>query len=136
MASKSNITGDLDFLTDRLSTQVRTTALGVLVFSWGLLMGESTVAKSLAAQLKWDLVAIAALAVLAMLFDILQYLFGYWNTRKVLSAMEAAGKTEASYDYSSCLYRLRSFFFAAKMVAMTAGAVWLVFVLGRWLSTS
>ena len=81
MASKSDITEDLNFLTDRLSTQVRTTALGVLVFSWGLLMGESTVARSLAAQLKRDLVAVAALAVLAMLCDILQYLFGYWNTR-------------------------------------------------------
>ena len=99
-------------------------------------MGDSAVAKSLAAQLKWDLVAVAALAVSAMLFDILQYLFGYWNTRKVLSAMETAGKTEASYDYSSYLYRLRSFFFAAKLLAMTAGAVWLVFILGRWLSTS
>ena len=46
MVSKKQVVEELNFITERLSTQVRTTAFGALVFAWGLLIGDSRAAHS------------------------------------------------------------------------------------------
>jgi hypothetical protein len=136
MATEAEIIKELDFVTDRLSGQVRTTALGALALSWGLLIGESTTAKELAAQLKWHLVGVGALAVLALFCDFLQYVAGYIETMNVYRQMKKAKKTEWSYDEGALFFGLRMFFFYAKMVVVSATVLWLLTALGRWLILS
>lgn len=119
MATKEKIIGDLDFVTDRLSTQVRTLALGVLAFIWGIIISDSQTAKSIAEPLRAQLLGIAGGAILTMLLDFLQYVAGYLNTASVLAEIEKIKATEGTYDYGSWGFRFRRFFFWSKMTVIT-----------------
>ena len=136
MATVSDIIAALDFVTDRLSAQVRTTALGALALSWGLLIGESATAKELAAQLRWHLVGVGAAAVLVLFCDFLQYVAGYNSTLGVYRKMQAEKKAEGSFDERTLSFRLRMFFFYAKMVILSVTVIWLLTALGHWLVVS
>ena len=136
MAAKKDILDELDFVTTTLSTQVRTTALGVLALSWGLLIGESSTAKELAAQLKWHLVGVGAAAVLILFLDFLQYVAGYAATLGVYNTMVQDNADQGEFDDSALSFRLRMFLFYAKMVALSLTVIWLLVVLGRWLIES
>jgi hypothetical protein len=135
LIEKSRIQDELNFASDRLSSQVRTTALGSLALSWGLLVGESQTAKSAANDLKWNLLAVGSLAVLALFLDFLQYLAGYLNARKAFESVvvDANGKEVGQYDAKAWSYRFRRFFFYAKMIVLAINVGWLLFALGRWL---
>ncbi|MGO9589888.1 MAG: hypothetical protein ACLP3K_07570 [Candidatus Acidiferrales bacterium] len=133
MATGADIIAELGFVTDRLSGQVRTTALGALALSWGLLIGESATAQALAAQLKWHLVGVGAAAILVLFCDVLQYVAGYVATLGVYRKMQKAGKNEGSYDESALPFRLRMVFFYLKMVVLSVTVVWLLVALGHWL---
>jgi hypothetical protein len=136
VATETEVITELGFVTDRLSAQVRTTALGALALSWGLLIGESETARALAAQLRWHLVGVGATAVFALFCDFLQYVAGYVNTLRVYRQMQKAKKTEASYDEHAPFFRLRKFFFYAKMVVLSVAVIWLLTALGHWLIVS
>jgi hypothetical protein len=111
MPSKAEIIKELDFVTDTLSKQVRTTALGTLVFAWGLLVGESAAARSIAGQVQWHLVGVGAVSILAMLFDFLQYVAGYRSVKALYDKMDVENQEEGWYDETSYSYRLRFLFF-------------------------
>jgi hypothetical protein len=134
MASKTDILKELAFVTDRLSTQVRSVALGVLAFSWGLIVSDSRVAQDLRELLIKNLVGIGAAAIVVMLFDFLQYLAGYSNTMKAYKEMASSGTDHAEYDEASKSFKLRKFFFYAKMVSVTLTVLWLVGALGYWIA--
>jgi hypothetical protein len=136
MATKNEIIAELGFVTDRLSAQVRTTALGALALSWGLLIGESETARELTAHLKWHLVGVGAAAVLALFCDFLQYVAGYVTTLSTYRQMQKAKETEWSYAEHSLFFRLRMLFFYAKIVVLSVTIFWLLTVLGRWLIVS
>jgi hypothetical protein len=134
MASKNDILKELDFVTDRLSTQVRSVALGVLAFSWGLIVSDSRVAQDLRELLIKNLVGIGAAAIVVMLFDFLQYLAGYSNTMKAYKEMESLRTDHAEYDEDNKFFKLRKFFFYAKIVGVTLTVLWLVGALGYWIA--
>jgi hypothetical protein len=135
-ASEDDILGELDVLSDRISTQVRTTAVGALALSWGILIGESSVAKTSTSHLKWHLVGVCAVAVLTLFLDFAQYLAGYWNTLAVYRVAERRKDHKAAFDENSFYFRLRSFFFSAKVVALSVTVFWLLGALVSWLATS
>jgi len=112
MAAEAEILKELDFLTDRLSTQVRTTAFGALAFSWGILIGDSALARDVTSQLKWHLVGVCAVAVLTLFLDFAQYCAGYILTLTVLRAAQRAANHEAEYDENSLCFKLRGYFFS------------------------
>jgi putative endonuclease len=97
MPTKLQVIEQLDFLSDRISTQVRTVSLGVLALTWGLLIGESQVAKALSQQWKTNLVGIGATAILVMFLDFLQYAAGYRDNMKLREKMNRAGLGETEY---------------------------------------
>jgi hypothetical protein len=136
MVSKEDVRKELDFLTDQLSTQVRTTAFGALVFAWGLLVGDSAVARSIAGQLEWHLVAVGAMAVLTMFLDFAQYLAGYINVHSLYRTMESVNPKDGQYNESSYSYRFRLYLFYIKMISLGVTVLWLLSVLGYWLVTS
>jgi hypothetical protein len=135
MIEKSKIQEELNFLSDKLSSQVRTTAIGGLALSWGLLVGESRAAQAVTNDLKRSLIAVGALAVLVLFFDFLQYYAGYLNARAAFKNVykDKDGREVGQYDDKACSYRFRRFFFFAKMIVLTVDVGWLLFVLGRWL---
>ena len=119
MATKDKILDDLNFVTDRISTQVRTLALGVLAFIWGIIISDSQMAKSISEPLSAQLLGIAGGALLTMLLDFLQYIAAYKSTVRVLAAIEKVGASEGTYDYRSWEFRLRRFFFWSKVCILT-----------------
>jgi len=136
MASSNEIIAELGFVTDRLSTQVRAIAIGVLALSWGILIGDSTTTRDLAAEFRWHFVGIGVAAVLVMFFDFLQYVAGYFNTMRVYRKMLRDSTTDAEFDQRALLFRLRKALFYIKMIALCATVAWLVTTLGRWLAVS
>jgi hypothetical protein len=132
MPKKSQVIEQLDFLTDRISTQVRTVSLGVLALTWGLIVGESGAAKSVSQQWKTHLVGIGALAILVMFLDFLQYVAGYWNILKLREKMNKCGLEEAPYDEKALSWRLRLLLFYTKQCVLVVAVMWLLYVLIRW----
>lgn len=135
LIEKSKIQDELNFVSDKLSAQVRTTALGALALSWGLLVGESQTAKAVASDLRWHLLAVGSLAVLTLFLDFLQYFAGYLNARHAFKSVvvDASGREVGQYDDTTWSYRLRRFFFYAKMIVLTIGVGWLLSALCLWL---
>lgn len=134
MAQRKDVLDQLTSLSDRLSTQVRTVALGILALTWGLLVGDSTAAKEISFHWRGNLVALGGLAVLVMFLDFLQYVAGYHNVRALQKRMEKEGLDEAKFDDASWSWKLRLFFFNAKQWALAINVTWLLIVLSLWLS--
>lgn len=134
MPKKKDVLDELTSVSNRLSTQVRTVALGILALTWGLLVGDSTAAKDISSHWRGNLVALGGLAVFVMFLDFLQYVAGYRNVRALLRKMEKEGLEEARYDDTSWSWRLRLFFFNAKQWALAINVTWLLIVLFLWLS--
>jgi hypothetical protein len=138
LIEKSKIQDELNFASEKVSSQVRTTALGALALSWGLLVGDSPTAKAVANDLKWNLLAVGGLAVLVLFFDFLQYLAGYLNARKAFKNVvkDANGNEVGQFDDKAWSYRLRRFFFLSKIVMLAITVGWLLLALSRWLIRS
>ena len=113
-------------VSDKISAQVRTLGLGVIAFTWGLLVGDAPVAKNLAASFRWQILAIGGLAILSLLLDFLQYVAGYKNALALFTHMESAGDMEGQYDYSSFSYRVQNFCFSAKQAVLLVATGWLL----------
>lgn len=124
MPKLEKIIEELQWLTDRISTQVRTMSLSLLAITWGLLIGKPEISQPLPLWLKKHLLAIGILVVVAMFSDFLQYLFGFLNTKRLLKSMEDNNQDEAEYDYSSITYRLRGISFGAKLISVLAACTW------------
>lgn len=132
MPTKPEVIGQLDFLSDRISTQVRTVSLGVLALTWGLLIGESESARALSRQWKTNLIGIGGTAIVAMFLDFLQYAAGFRDNFKLRAKMNEASLTEADYDEKALTWRLRLLFFRAKQWVLAFAVLWLLYVLSRW----
>jgi hypothetical protein len=126
MASRNDVIKEMDFLSDRISTQVRTVAVALLAITWGLLIGRSDVAIGISHKMKNGLLIIGTIAVLCMFLDFLQYFFGYLNNQQLLSELEKEKKEEGQYNYLSCSYKLRSKLFWIKQIFLIVGVGWFV----------
>ena len=133
MSVLDDIYKELDWLTDRLSTEVRTVALGVLAVAWGLLMSDKGPTQEVAQQRKWHLLFIGGGCVLVLFLDYLQYFAGYINTSEVRKSYEKDPPVQTTYQSKKVSWFFRRFFFVAKQVALAAVVIWLMIVLGRWL---
>jgi len=123
----------LDWLTDRLSPEVRTVALGVLALAWGLLMSDKGPDVLVAQHRKWHLLFIGGCCVLVMFLDYLQYLAGYLNTREVQKSYEKNPPVAAQYTDMKISFFFRRLFFVVKQLVLAAAVVWLMVILGNWL---
>lgn len=116
MPSLQEIRADLRTSSDRMSAQVRTITLGLLIVSWGLLIGESTLSKEISAESRTSLLLVGLMAILTMVLDFLQYVFAYWDSNRLHGEAEQSGKTEAKYNKNSWSYKLRMGLFWAKQI--------------------
>jgi len=115
---------EVQWLSDRLSAQVRMVAVGLLAFSWGLLVSPPSAIKVSSRAILW----VALLAVFTLVLDLLQYIFGYIYTENHRRALERT-QSELGYDRNTLLYRLRRWCFWFKQGSVIAAFVLLAVVL-------
>jgi len=116
---------ELDFVSDRISTQVRTIALSVLALAWLFLAGGKGRPELPAQPGRPLLLGVAGVSVLVLVADYLQYVCGYLATNAVRDAAEAARKDTAEFDYGDWRYRARTGLFWLKQIltAVAAGGI-------------
>lgn len=129
----AEISAELEFLSDRISSQVRSLGFGMIALVWALLTGLKDTSLVIGAGQRRELLGIALLAVLAMVIDFLQYLLGYRDTIRILRGAEKNKQKEAAYDATSALYRARSTCFWLKQVVVLLGVSWTICFLVRQL---
>src|SRR6266705_2568940 len=98
MATKVEVIQELGRMSDKLSSQVRTTAIAVLALSWGLLIGDSSISRTISVQSRSSLILLGGLSLLVLFLDFLQYSAGYFGTNHVLDEMESSGATSGQWD--------------------------------------
>ncbi|HVV96492.1 MAG TPA: hypothetical protein VHC92_05085 [Rhodanobacteraceae bacterium] len=128
MTALEEISKQLDSVTDKISTQVRSVSLGVLAVAWLFLSGNKDVPDlpALSPTAKSEqFIAIAALCILALVADLAQYLCGYWNALVALEAIRQSGATSATYP-NDWRRKGRMFFFSAKSWLALIAAGWLI----------
>ena len=129
MPKISDIIEEQQFLSSQISVQVRTIALSILALSWGLLVGQAPVHLNLDTRLHAGLVLAGLLAILVLVIDFLQYLFGYRNADALRRTAEAKGLQEIKYDENDPLYLLRKWMFNIKIVTVFVAFVYLLILL-------
>ena len=129
MPTIEKIFEELHWLSDLISTQVRTISVSLLIITWGLIIGKPEISQPLPQGLKKNLLVIGILALIAMFGDFLQYFFGYWNADSLRKTMEQEGQTEAEYDYRAITYKLRAFFFWFKQTTVLIACIWFLAVI-------
>lgn len=118
-----------------LSTQTRTIALGVLALSWLLLSGTEASLTTKFSSYKVNLLWIAGLSVLALLFDYGQYIISLWETDEALKAsLTAQSADEAGYDEKSCKRTTANALFLLKVAAGVGAPAWILVVIFRVLT--
>jgi len=127
MQPKEKLLEELDWLTDKISSQVWTLNLGTLATTWSLLIAAGSVEKLRIGP--GNAIPIMAICLTAMLFELGQYLAGYFNAKSILDRLDESGQKEFEYDKSAPLYILRICFFNGKVLLSLAAAIWLVVVL-------
>jgi hypothetical protein len=134
----------LDVVTDKLSTQVRTLAVGLLAFAGGLLVTGLGAVKPNGEGLQFPgwvqfrLLLIAALALTTLLFDLLQYVLLYVLTRQtrerlkkkiaILNAEDVlldASVVEVGYDQDCFSHRGARACFWLKIASLAFATSWL-----------
>jgi uncharacterized membrane protein len=78
------------------------------------------------------IVLTATIAVLGLLFDLLQAVASYWVANRLRRKMEAENKAQEPYPYNNLLYRSQTFFFVVKSVLMpvaTGSIIVLLFIM-------
>jgi hypothetical protein len=127
------IYGDLDFATDRLSSQIRALTAGILALVWVFLSGGKDAPK-LGVGSNEPLVLIGGLCILTFLLDALQYWAMFVSADTVRKKAEKLKHTEAEYDEKSFARRVQTWTFWGKQVSCAVSAFWLlaVIVLSVW----
>lgn len=120
----------LDTLSGQISTLVRTLALGVLAVVWLFLSGSREAAPILGQVAGWQLVSIAGLSILAILSDLLQYVFAYKQVLRARKAAQTAKKEEVEYSDQDGYRKVRFACFRLKFWLTLLAAAWLVGALG------
>jgi hypothetical protein len=104
---------ELDWLTDRISTQVRWFAGGVVALVWGVL---ETPPKSIGLS-STALVLVGLSAVSILFFDFAQYVAAFVAARRSHNKLlETADQTLPGYDPTDLARRARTMFFWVKIV--------------------
>jgi hypothetical protein len=131
-ATYQDVLTRLATVSSRISDLLRTLGIGTVVFCWGLFTADKGLAQDVGVHHRLWVVITAAIAVLGLLFDLLQALVAYLVADRLRVKMEREDLARAPYPYDNILYRSQTFFFAGKSVLMplaTGSIVALLFVM-------
>ena len=124
MATKAQIIGDLNWTTEKLSSLIWYINIGTLGTAWSAVIStaKDDAFKVTFYEARW----IFALCLVALLFELGQYISAYFQTKSVLDLMEAHKSETSTYDKSSLLYKVRKLFFGAKIISTILAATLLL----------
>jgi hypothetical protein len=141
MPNISDVCARLDTYSDKLSTQVRTLAVGLLAFAGGLIfsvLAATDKAPKVPAWLLHRLFFIGVASLLALAFDLAQYAFMYLYMRSFQKSLdvEIAKKESEDPAFDGCTIEKRydekdyrfiagRFCFAVKIVVLLVAVLWL-----------
>lgn len=107
----------------KISDLCRYIAFGTVAANWALITSTAQFASNIAAGSGQLLMISVTGGILAILFDYLQFLAGYFSVNKALNS------SDDSYDPKLLSYKFRAFFFWAKQVAAVTGIAILIVVI-------
>ena len=134
MPDNKSLIKDLDYLSSQISIIVRTLNFGILVFIWSLLFTTISTLETKIASYSIILVWIAIFVVASLLFDFLQYIFAFVNTKYYQKKLELNGENIIKFDESKILYKMRNYMFYGKQILTVFGVFGLLFVLYKIVS--
>jgi hypothetical protein len=129
MPTKADLLSELNWVTNKISSQVWTLNVGTLGTTWSLL-----ITGGLPGDLRFttrNAIWIFVPCLLSLLAEMAQYLCAYRLGRQLLFDMEQNARAEFQYPTSSILYKSREFFFQSKVILTIAAAVILIFTVVR-----
>jgi hypothetical protein len=132
MATKDDLRSELNWITEKISSQVWTLNLGTLGTTWSLLIvsGLPTGLRFTTRNAIWVFIP----SLLSLLGEMGQYLCGYVLARRLLNDMEENNTTEFQYPKDDWLYKWRQHFFCTKIVLTIGAAVVLLVTILRKLT--
>jgi len=130
MPHKDDLLEELDWISDKISSQIWTLNLGILGTTWSLLVTSTSISEAFRFRTS-DALPLISLCILALVAQMLQYLSGYITARQNLQRLELQRSDEFKYDKTGFFYRLREWCFQGKSVLTLLAAAWLITTLVR-----
>lgn len=131
MPTREHVLGEIQFNTTQLSTQFRTLVLSIFAVTWlFLIKGEDGPPLQLVDGIDW-VIGLAIVCLTALSLDMLQYLFGWLDSKRLLNQAETDELKEILYDTGALFYRARSWCFRGKLTLLLIAFVWGIVLLGR-----
>lgn len=124
MPTKQKVVENLDWVTERISNRVWTISLAVLATCLGYLIESSKNEDAFLAS--HSVVIPAAFALLALVFDLLQYFSANRQNLVLLRKLEKSGENEGLYSTSDLWFRLRNWSYLSKIIACMLSACILI----------
>ena len=125
MPNIEKIISEKNFVTDRISTQVRIIAVGLLATTWSLLIGQVNIFINTLQYFRVHFILISIIAIIVLMFDFLQYECSYLNINKKIKLMNDKDLTKADYEEDN-YYKCSQFFFIAKKYILYIGVVYFI----------
>jgi hypothetical protein len=122
MADKQKLIDDLNWVTEKISSEIWIINLGTLGTTWALLIASGNVAYPFRLQIG-DAKPILIVSLLGLIGELLQHLAAYVNDRCILSRLEKSNQHDFEFETSAFFYRCRIFFFYVKIVLTLVAAV-------------
>jgi hypothetical protein len=119
MPTKADLLTELNWLTEKISSQVWTLNVGTLGTTWSLLIADQFSPRSAI----WIVVP----CLLSILCELGQYLSAYILEEPILDEMEENDRTE--FQYPASVKRYRQFFFRCKIGLTIFAALALIYTL-------
>jgi len=114
------VTSELQWVSDRLSSQVRYLAAGLLAITWALI--TAPVERSLPIRPR-GLIVVAVLAILALTVDLVQYAAAHRLVNSRRKRLELSEEPDDGYDPKNLWYRTRGGCFYCKVPLMIAACL-------------
>jgi hypothetical protein len=128
MHPKEKLFEDLNWLSDKISSQVWTINLGTLATTWSLLIAAGSGERKL--QIGSTIaILIILICIVAMLCELGQYYAGYFDALSIKKELERSGEEKFEYDETTWLYMWRNRLFYVKALLSLTVAILLVVVL-------
>jgi hypothetical protein len=122
MVERKSVLAQSDAVSTKISDLVRYISFGILAVAYSIFTSESDFAKELLRSSALVVLAMAALSACSIVFDYLQYLFGFFNSQIALGQ----GGDDLSYPKGLFLYG-RYLFFYLKQILTMASAFLLIY---------
>jgi len=128
MPNIEEIISEKNDVTDRISTQVRIIAVGLLATTWSLLIGKVNIFINTIQSYRVHFILISIISVIVLMFDFLQYECKYLNINKKIELMNNKDLTKADYD-EDIYYKLSVVFFVTKQLTLLVGIIYFITIM-------